>query len=1255
MLKKCISTCLVLCATATALFAQSNPTNYIRTDMISNSPTATSIAKQGAANINMATGAVNLSLPIFTVQGNELSLPISLSYSYDGFKPTQTASWVGQGWSLSAGGVITRTIKGKIDGDSNVGFNYWDSNVKSMVYHDLGTVFVEDVNSQSFFNGITQGIYDTELDEYSFNFDGYSGKFVMHGDTAFVTPKQKLKITGDPNMGFLIVTENGTKYNFTAVETTVNKGAAGAGYTIPLYSSAYYLTSIENVTNTEQIALSYVSDGSVNQGGSLTQTYKKIEMAIDGPSVLFPMSPIYPTKVTTLRLSQISSDKYVVNFQAGTANRIDLLSDSPNSKLLERIEISTKAGLPLKTFKLGLGVNDLMLKSLTEYGSNYPDTLTTPGQKHVFEYHGGGFLSNRPLAAVDHFGYALGGYFGSSSIPNTIYSGGVDRSPNFENTLVGALKKVTYPTGGNTEFEYEQNVKSEGAGYQGIPMDKSVSIVRTSSDPVNSTMTSLGVSFTIDYAQDVSVALARFPKSVWADGHSRNEANDFELLSSLGTVLLTGKIESEDNNFGQTFGPVSLPAGTYSLRVIIDSREDRMGASALYTRRNPIPYQGNLAGGIRLKKVLNKPVMGMPTQTTYSYVDQRGFSTGVGASDTYMNYDYYEEIYGAESYYKRIDSKMYTSMVAENSVNSNPHYYTLVTEMQTGNADTIMTKNWFDFKGPAFGTRPTKTIQYKKSGFQFVPVAKKEYDYYQAYYRAFRNMKAQQDWKRINQGGTYSPFPMEHYKPDNNEAFAIEQLFTKGIREVSYEGTDSLVKTTRYDYDIAGTTNLLRERVIKPDGEQLLTKYKYPENYTSAINSQFVNANVVGPAWEIQTWRKKGADSVLVGASFSEYDPLSFKPIKQYSLTAKGIVALNAETQTSNLYNSLLSDSRFEERASYAYSAKGRTISQQLKDGPATSYKWGYGNQQNYPVAEVKNAQPTEFYFENFEDSGTVGGAHSGTRYYSGDFAVSWAIPNGRSYVISYWYLDGTWKYAEQAYTGSTTLTLGSAIDDVAIFPKDAQLSHYAYIPGVGISASTDAKGLSTSYVYDSFTRLQDVKDQDGNIVKHYDYNITPNITGGTTYGNVTKSGSYTKNNCTSGTGTIVNYVVAAGTYYSNVSQADADAMAQADVTDNGQNYANANGTCSTSGPNSLSYSLPAGDSFNISIYNLGNGQTYNYTVSGDGMIRGIPNGAFDITVTSVNGYWYNMALDSYSDFGYSITFGNVTISGRPFPFLLVY
>lgn len=70
------------------------------------------------------------------------------------------------------------------------------------------------------------------------------------------------------------------------------------------------------------------------------------------------------------------------------------------------------------------------------------------------------------------------------------------------------------------------------------------------------------------------------------------------------------------------------------------------------------------------------------------------------------------------------------------------------------------------------------------------------------------------------------------------------------------------------------------------------------------------------------------------------------------------------------------------------------------------------------------------------------------------------------------------------------------------------------------------------------------------------------------TYSSASKSGTFTKNNCPVGqTGSQVTYTVAAGKYTSSLSQADADSKAVADVSTNGQPFANTNGVCSTPPP----------------------------------------------------------------------------------------
>ena len=78
-------------------------------------PNAASLGKYGDIPVNYHTGVPGISIPLYTLKEGSLTLPITLNYHASGLKVEETDSWVGAGWSLSAGGVITRIVKDKPD------------------------------------------------------------------------------------------------------------------------------------------------------------------------------------------------------------------------------------------------------------------------------------------------------------------------------------------------------------------------------------------------------------------------------------------------------------------------------------------------------------------------------------------------------------------------------------------------------------------------------------------------------------------------------------------------------------------------------------------------------------------------------------------------------------------------------------------------------------------------------------------------------------------------------------------------------------------------------------------------------------------------------------------------------------------------------------------------------------------------------------------------------------------------------------
>ncbi|WP_199140122.1 DUF5977 domain-containing protein [Pedobacter sp. ASV12] len=1239
-----------------------NPVGYLRTDLVAPSATAGSLGRFGDASVNQSSGAPNFSIPIYTVSGHELSVPITLSYSYDGFRPSQPIGWTGLGWNLQAGGVISRQIKGRVDesstGDQNFGSSYVQSRIIALGGYESNSM-------QTFLESVTEGVYDGEPDVFSFNFGGYSGKFTLVNGTYTIYPYQKLKISGGVG-NFTITTEDGTKYYFSDAEYTSPKATYSESYNIPVHASSWYLTSVTNASNTETIRFLYTTDTQYAQVGTNTQTYKKVEdPSSGGSSQLYSPYYSFSSYIAPLRLTSIVSEKNTVTFSGTSSGRQDMSTASP---ALGGISITdNNSGDQLKSFKLNYeyfgasGSNFLYkylkLKSIEEYPVGLGGNMANK-QVHTFDYENeNDSYPDKSNAFVDHYGYYAGGIFNSVMIPDYVYPGGPNRDPNPFIAKFGALKKITYPTGGNTSFEYEGNMGYNGIDYVKTSQSKNVYVARSGGDPlaVLETSPSSGT-FTTNVAQTLLINVVRTPKSLAYDGIIKpdpgtSDAILFRLDDDAYTFVKLMALETDSQNSGLTFS-VPITPGTYYVQVFADSKENGMSATWSYANNTSVPIEGATAGGLRIRRITNNPGIGLPTVKSYRYTDANGFSSGSPVSRVYDQKPLTEVTLSAQNQMTIVNSLNFSSFVSEGSNGGQPNYYRTVFEDLVGGTDTLTTRSdYVSFAGSFNGVQPLKAVQYKKTSGGLVPVKKTEYEYGEYGMGGATGLKAYKDTTvTVIPGGQYGG-RLYHFQAELS-MMSSYWLYTKKTREVSYEGVDSLVTVTNNSYDLADTKNLVMTRTTASNGDQLISKFKYPDSYTTGVSGAFTTAHILRPAWEQQVWRKTGTDSVLVSAGITEYSASSFKPVRQYALAVKGLNALNGEGMSGTKYSSLLSDSRYEERVAYGYDGAGRLVSQQLTGGIPVSYQWAYPantsystalGQKNYVIAEAKNALPSEFYHENFEEySGASSGtAHTGDKFYSGDFYVSWSIPNARAYVLSYWYRDGgTWKYQEQAYTGAVTLALGDAIDDVRIHPKDAQLGTYVYKSGIGISASTDAKGLTTYSEFDEFNRLKNVKDQDGNIVKSYEYNLAHE-----TFYNDAVSGSFTKNNCSSGTGTSVTYTIPANTYSAS-SKAAANALANAALANGGQAYANANGTCSGVATTAISYVnyttpyTPTGpNSADVSslVIKDGSGTTlYTYNTAQLQAGISVPQGTYTFVIT-VSG----MTWDWYTDLGWASCYLN--------------
>ncbi|WP_158800591.1 hypothetical protein [Pedobacter sp. L105] len=234
-----------------------------------------------------------------------------------------------------------------------------------------------------------------------------------------------------------------------------------------------------------------------------------------------------------------------------------------------------------------------------------------------------------------------------------------------------------------------------------------------------------------------------------------------------------------------------------------------------------------------------------------------------------------------------------------------------------------------------------------------------------------------------------------------------------------------------------------------------------------------------------------------------------------------GVVPYGTYTSQPNVY--LRREMNYD-----SYNSAGSLISYHQTDQPQGAFIWGYNQQ--YPIAEVKNASSTQVAYTGFEEGVANMGnwnfssagvnnttitsglkVHAGNALYSiGSGAVTSSMAAG-TYIVSYWAsgaltvngggptLTGNtdsngWHYFEHQLTlsaqGMVTVsgTNGILMDELQLYPIGAHMKSYTYDPLIGITSSTDDKNQITYYEYDAFQRLINIRDNNRNIVKHTDY-----------------------------------------------------------------------------------------------------------------------------------------------------------------------
>ena len=466
------------------------------------SPQAAALEKYGSTPVGVYTGVPSIEVPLYEINVRDLRLPISLSYHAGGFRVTDEASWAGLGWTLQAGGAITRTVR-----DQDDLLYYLSGNNPQMIDFTCvagsGPIQVEglcqgnrytggygmhwDDNHVSYVNGQlipyhwvweAGNFTDWEPDDFRFNFLNYSGQFVYNQQRQLrLIQQQKLRIEyrNDPDGNGLlweVSAPDGSRYFFGANERT---GVFGRNPETSV--TAWYLTKVISPWG-EELTLTYEEGPRVLHQPSLTQYQNRAEQNCGSSANSSPtLGASYSSSASYPRyLTRIDYRTGYVEFERETAvSRLDL----EGAQRLNRIVVHKRNGEILKSFTLGAsyfetpdGGNDfsqfpnlfkdkrLRLDQVTETSAS---GLAKPPT--TFTYNATP-LPSKTSYSVDYWGYNNGRVNTTlmprfaGTVPGFGYYAvypGANREPEAAAMQACVLQKITYPTGGSTLYQFEPN------------------------------------------------------------------------------------------------------------------------------------------------------------------------------------------------------------------------------------------------------------------------------------------------------------------------------------------------------------------------------------------------------------------------------------------------------------------------------------------------------------------------------------------------------------------------------------------------------------------------------------------------------------------------------------------------------------------------------------------------------------------------------------------------------------------------------
>ncbi|MCW3467305.1 hypothetical protein [Chitinophaga nivalis] len=1108
-------------------------------------PTANafSLGKYGFFPVSMATGTVNVSIPIYEIKQGSLSVPIDISYHTSGIKVPQEASWVGLGWALNAGGMISRSLRGLPD-DHMFGYlKFLPPTVKELK---------ENPDDYHKFNSLVIGQKDPNPDLYVYNVGGYSGKFTYNRNKEIMLiPHDDIKISTSDGRSFQMIDKNGVEYLFQDAE----KATYETGFSIVSYSSAWLVSKIISADKTDTIHFSYSNEYAQEVGNTSfiqivgagtskepSRTESQSETVTNGTSMPIILKEItYKTgKVVFVPLSDRKDGPN------SRLTQIDIYSrDADNWQQLKSFKLSydyftTPYSDPQLTFNYRL-----RLLSLQEFGQN--DTLI---KKHRFEYEGD-HLPSTKSNAQDYFGF----YNGQEANRNLIEKkkvkflgydfevGGANKTPSPNHMMTGMLKRVHYPTQGYTEFEFEphrirrnQNIMEETAEQV---------IAKGPGGKINPNI--VKKQFTADKGGmgKITIRLSKYPPNLICDDPAPQvtfgEITDLMPRSWVHQgdyskdIILTEEIYIQA---GTTYELTARACGTDTVQAYI---------SITWQYETPQPGYLN-GGGIRIKNIASYDINGSKVnEESYVY----------GAREDGLGQLIFPEHRIYENYFQRIfEVKFpYNELSCESSFLTNRIYTeNSISPIATFQGSPIVysqvKKNFKDYKN-------NRNAAFSIYNYRVVPITSMYIDEYSSN----RNTIANEEWEN----GTL--LSEKHYKQEqdtfklvkaieNDYNFFRQQISTDlmispkmtvirkgcllpeaptrgGIFYFTYTEKDIVswcyrpVKTTTTHYgDNQEALTTIQDFSYKPQGHLFPTMITRQTSKADIIRTQIDYPDeYISLGLDSTGVYKKMSDQHMIGIPLRTQVTRAGKQLSTQMIAFKTWPLPNTPILPEATYESTGNDPMEKVTTILRYDSSGNVMESLSRDGIRNTTLWNYN--QAFPVAVIKNAASTDVAYTSFEttDNGnwnvattaTTGKAYSGNKYFIMTTAgiEKTGLDNQKTYTVSYWTSNNTafnipgtvstsqdktvrgWRYFSHTVKGVNTLKItGSGnIDELRLYPANSTMRTYTYEPGVGMTSQCDEQDNIIFYEYDNNSRLKAILDQDKNILKQIDYQYQQPIT----------------------------------------------------------------------------------------------------------------------------------------------------------------